>query len=259
MPASNETGLMATRKTAAAKTGTAATAGAAAPESPWKKTRDIAKEREAKRDAVLRTAAQMFNEKGFHATSLDDVAERLHITKPTLYYYVKNKDDILFQCVSRGLVLLQEAIRGVGQSGGTAKDKLFAAMRQYAEIVTMDFGMCVIRVGEDPLPLESRKKLRAIKRELDMEFRQLIQQGIEEGSMAPCDPKMAAFTIAGALSWIGRWYSPDGPLSADDIARQMIELLSLGVCRNEATQTARKEKGRQAAQAPVRKRAGKAA
>ncbi len=259
MPASNETGLMATRKTAAARTGTAATAGAAAPESPWKKTRDIAKEREAKRDAVLRTAAQMFNEKGFHATSLDDVAERLHITKPTLYYYVKNKDDILFQCVSRGLVLLQEAIRGVGQSGGTAKDKLFAAMRQYAEIVTMDFGMCVIRVGEDPLPLESRKKLRAIKRELDMEFRQLIQQGIEEGSMAPCDPKMAAFTIAGALSWIGRWYSPDGPLSADDIARQMIELLSLGVCRNEATQTASKEKGKQAAQAPVRKRAGKAA
>lgn len=243
---------MTSRKTAAAKAGATAAAATAAA-SPWKKTRDIASEREAKRDAVLRTAAQMFNEKGFHATSLDDVAERLHITKPTLYYYIKNKDDILFQCVSRGLVLLQDAIREVAQSGGTARDKLFAAMRQYAEIVTMDFGMCVIRVGEDPLPLESRKKLRAMKRELDMEFRQLIQQGMEEGSMTPCDPKMAAFTIAGALSWIGRWYSPDGPLSADDIARQMIELLSRGVCRGDTAQV-KKDKP-----APARKRAGKTA
>lgn len=263
MPAFTKNGLMTSRKTAAvAKTGAAAAAGNTAVVSPWKKTRDLASEREAKRDAVLRTAAQMFNEKGFHATSLDDVAERLHITKPTLYYYVKNKDDILFQCVSRGLVLLQDAIRDVAQSGGTAKDKLFAAMRQYAEIVTMDFGMCVIRVGEDPLPLESRKKLRAMKRQLDMEFRQLIQQGIEEGSMAPCDPKMAAFTIAGALSWIGRWYSPDGPLSADDIARQMIALLSLGVCRTDPAplktpKAAKKDK--QGTSLPARKRAGKAA
>lgn len=249
---------MTSRKTAAAKAGAALTAGTPAAGSPWKKTRDIAKEREAKRDAVLRTAAQMFNENGFHATSLDDVAERLHITKPTLYYYVKNKDDILFQCVSRGLAMLQDAIRDVAQSGGTARDKLFAAMRQYAEIVTMDFGMCVIRVGEDPLPLESRKKLRAMKRELDMEFRQLIQQGIEEGSMAPCDPKMAAFTIAGALSWIGRWYSPGGPLSADDIARQMIDLLSLGVCRTDTTQLST-QIPKQGKPAPARKRAGKAA
>jgi AcrR family transcriptional regulator len=216
---------MTSRKTTAAKV-TAATESAP---SPWQ--RDIVKEREVKRDAVLRTAAQMFNEKGFHATSLDEVAERLHITKPTLYYYVKNKDDILFQCVSRGLALLQDAIGAVGQSGGSAKDKLFAAMRQYAEIVTMDFGMCLIRVGEDPLPLASREKLRSMKRALDLEFRQLIEEGIAEGSLAPCDPKMAAFTVAGALSWIGRWYSPDGPMSPDDIATEVIKLLAFGVCR----------------------------
>lgn len=216
---------MTSRKTTASKVKVATES---AP-SPWQ--RDIVKEREVKRDAVLRTAAQMFNEKGFHATSLDEVAERLHITKPTLYYYVKNKDDILFQCVSRGLALLQDAIGAVGQSGGSAKDKLFAAMRQYAEIVTMDFGMCLIRVGEDPLPVASREKLRSMKRALDLEFRQLIEEGIAEGSLAPCDPKMAAFTVAGALSWIGRWYSPDGPMSPDDIATEVIKLLAFGVCQ----------------------------
>ena len=67
--------------------------------SPWKKPADRQKEREIKRDAVLRAAAQAFNENGFHKTSLDDVAERLNVTKPTIYYYVKNKDQILFECV----------------------------------------------------------------------------------------------------------------------------------------------------------------
>jgi AcrR family transcriptional regulator len=185
--------------------------------------------RAMKREAVLRTAAQIFNEKGFHATSLDEVAERLHITKPTLYYYVKNKDEILFECVQIGLQLLQDAIHEVGQSGGTAFDKLQAAMQQYVHIVTQDFGMCVIRVGEDPLPPESRRQLRRIKAALDQEIRHLITQGIDEGSIAPCDPKLAAFTLMGALSWIGRWYDPKGELSAQDIAQQCCGLILRGL------------------------------
>ena len=175
-------------------------------------------------------AAQVFNEKGYMASTLDEVAERLNVTKPTLYYYVKNKDEILYECVRIGLTLLQDAITEVGASGGTAMDKLVAAMRKYAEIVTMDFGMCIIRVGEDPLPAESQRKLRRMKAGIDREFRELIRQGIEEGSIAPCDPKIAAFTLAGALGWIGRWYNPRGPLSPDDIATQCIALLTQGLC-----------------------------
>lgn len=197
--------------------------------SPWEPTDERAKLRASKREAVLRVAAQMFNEKGFHATSLDEVAERLNITKPTLYYYVKNKDEILFECVNIGLQMLQDAIEKVAASGGSAMDKLVAGMHQYVRIVTMDFGMCVIRVGEDPLPLESQRKLRRFKAALDKEFRELIRQGIAEGSFAPCDPKIAAFTIAGALSWIGRWYQPGGPLQPDDIATQCIDLLIGGL------------------------------
>ena len=117
---------MATKRSTARTTrttGTTAMSVARAPAlvpSPWKKAPDPENERAIKRDAVLRTAAQIFNEKGFHATSLDEVAERLQISKPTLYYYVKNKDDILFQCVNRGLEMMQQAIQQAGQSGGTA-------------------------------------------------------------------------------------------------------------------------------------------
>jgi AcrR family transcriptional regulator len=209
-------------------------APARAPASPWTSTSDRERLRASKRDAVLRTAARVFNEKGFHATSLDEVAERLHITKPTLYYYVKNKDEILFECVSIGLQMLEDAIQAERSRGGRAIDQLVAAMHSYVMIVTQDYGMCIIRVGEDPLPQDSRRALRAFKAKLDAHFRDLVARGVEEGSIRPCDPKIAAFTLAGALSWIGRWYRPDGALTPDAIARQAIDVLAGGLCTPRA-------------------------
>jgi AcrR family transcriptional regulator len=202
------------------------------PASPWRTVRDRGHDREIKRDAVLRIAAQIFNEKGFHATSLDEVAERLNVTKPTLYYYVKSKDEILAECVRTGLEMMQSAIARAGESGGTALDKLVAAMRQYAEIVTMDFGMCLIRVGEDPLPPASRDALRRLKAEIDHEFRHLIELGVADGSLRQVDPKLAAFTLAGALSWIGRWYRADGELSPEQIADHCINVLLGGIAQH---------------------------
>lgn len=203
----------------------------ASQQSPWAKPRSPEQERKIKREAVLRTAAQIFNEKGFHRTSLDEVAERLHITKGTLYYYIKSKDAILFDCVSIGLEMLQTAIDEAGRTGGTTLDKLVTAMRKYGEIVTMDFGMCLILVGEDPLPAESRKQLRRSKAALDREFRSLIEQGIGDGLLTPCDPKIAAFTVIGALSWLARWYRPDGPLSREETISQCIDMLLKGLVR----------------------------
>ena len=197
--------------------------------SPWSRSLDREQERAIKRDAVLRAAAQLFNEFGYHATSLAMVAKRLQVTKPTLYYYVQNKEEILFECVRLGLELLRSAIAVAAASGGTALDKLRAAMHEYALIVTREFGMCLIRVGEDPLAPESRRKLRRLKAELDHEFRALIEQGIAEGSLAPCDAKLAAFTLAGALSWIGRWFNPQGPLSAEEVARHSTAVLMNGL------------------------------
>ena len=133
------------------------------------------------------------------------------------------------QCVQTGLLMLQQTIRDVDAAGGRAVDKLEAAMHAYVTIVTQDFGLCVIRVGEDPLPPEGRQKLRRLKATVDLEFRELIRQGIAEGSIAPCDPKLAAFTVAGALSWIGRWYRPDGALTPEAIADHSITMLLRGL------------------------------
>lgn len=202
---------------------------APAPASPWAPSSAREQQRVNKRNAVLSTAAQLFNEKGFHATSLDDIAARLHVTKPTLYYYVKNKDEILIECVRRGLEMMLGGIEASRQAGGSAIEQLMTCMRTYTRIVTMDFGMCVIRIADDELPPASRKELRRLKSGIDMEFRRLVAAGVAEGSIPPCDPKMTAFLIAGALSWIGRWYQPGGQYDPEQVADQFVATLFNGV------------------------------
>ena len=204
------------------------------PASPWAQAPSRAAQHQAKRDAVLHVAAQMFNERGFHATSLDDIAARLNVTKPTLYYYVKNKDAILLACVKKGLDMTLEGIDASRAAGGNAIDQLRACMRTYAEVVTQPFGMCLIRVGDEEVPEPSRTELRRLKSEVDHAFRRLVEQGVQEGVLAPCDPKMAAFVIAGGLSWIGRWYQPQGAYSADQIIEQCTQLLLQGVLARPA-------------------------
>lgn len=220
--------------------------------SPWAPASHRELQREAKRNAVLQAAAQLFNERGFHATSLDDIAARLNVTKPTLYYYVKNKDEILLQCVSKGLEMMLEGIDASRASGGKAIDQLMTCMQVYARIVTMDFGMCLIRVGDEQLPPESRKELRRLKSAIDQEFRRLVAEGVAEGSLQPCDPKMTAFVIAGALSWIGRWYQPGGEYTPEQVAQQCIATLCDGVLRRSEQAAASEAK---TAPAPKRRAA----
>ena len=197
--------------------------------SPWPQAPAREVQREAKRNAVLSTAAQMFNERGFHATSLDDIAARLQVSKPTLYYYVKNKDEILLECVKKGLHMTLDGIEASRAAGGNAVDQLRACMLVYADIVTQPFGMCLIRIGDEEVPEPSRTELRRMKSEIDQAFRRLVAQGVQEGTLAPCDPKMTAFVIAGALSWIGRWYQSGGEYSAAQVAEQCIGTLMHGV------------------------------
>jgi AcrR family transcriptional regulator len=219
-----------TESTAARKTRAPSAAA-----SPWASVPDRKQQREAKRHAVLQAAAQLFNERGFHATSLDDIAARLNVSKPTLYYYVKNKDEILLQCVRQGLEMTLEGIEASRQAGGNAVDQLRACMQAYANIVMQPFGMCLIRVGDEEVPEPSRSELRRMKSEIDLAFRRLVAQGVQEGSLQPCDPKMTAFVIAGALSWIGRWYQPGGEYTPEQIAEQCIATLCEGVLRRADT------------------------
>jgi AcrR family transcriptional regulator len=198
------------------------------PPSPFQTADQRRAARAAKRDAVLRAAVRMFNERGFHRTSLDDVAMRLGISKPTIYHYLGNKDQVLLECVTIGLNQLLEAAAEAREAAGTGRDRLEHFLLRYAEVNMDDFGRCVIRTDDEALEPDSRARFRALKRQIDQAMRELIEEGIADGSIVAHDPRMLAFTLAGALNWPARWHSPKGALSTAAIARQMVDVLSQG-------------------------------
>jgi acyl-CoA synthetase (AMP-forming)/AMP-acid ligase II/AcrR family transcriptional regulator len=200
-------------------------------ESPWRTTRERAPQRDAKRDAVLRAAAKLFIARGFKGTSLDDIAASLGVTKPTLYHYVANKEEILFECVQRGLDALRAGIDATMRSGVDGREQLRAVLQQYAAIVTSDFGLCVIRVGEEPLSEPRRRELRALKGRIDAEFQVLIRQAMADGTVVSGDAAAAVYSVVGALGGIGRWYRPESTDAHGlrDAIEHCIEMLMCGV------------------------------
>lgn len=182
-----------------------------------------------KREAVVRAAARAFNERGFHNTSLDDIAAALGVTKPTLYYYVDSKEQLLFECFLAGLEGIREGFRGVGKSGLSARERLNAVVRQYARAVASEFGWCMVGAEEQDLGLELSRRIKALKSEIDHGIRRLLQEGIEDGSIGPCDPKMTAFAMAGALNWIAHWYRENQPLSAAGLADAFVTVFERGL------------------------------
>ncbi len=198
------------------------------PASPFPDAAQRRAERETKRNAVLRAAVRMFNEKGFHLTSLDEVAASLGISKPTIYYYLGNKDQVLLECVTIGLQQLLEAAAQARREPGPGIERLSRFLERYAEVNMDDFGRCVIRTGDEALAPESALQFRALKRKIDDALRELIAEGIADGSVAAEDPKALALALAGALNWPARWFDPTGPDDAATIARRLVRALRQG-------------------------------
>jgi AcrR family transcriptional regulator len=202
--------------------------------SPWSARRRRPRDHAVKRDAVIRAAARAFNERGYHHTSLDDIAADLGVTKPTVYYYVANKEQLLFECFLAGLKPIREAFRATQALQGTARDRLAAVIRGYAAAIASEYGWCMVRAHDQDLGPEMRRQINALKSEIDQGIRQLLRAGAEDGSIGPCDPKIAAFALAGALNWIAHWYRADQPLSADEIADAFVGFFEQGLLPRRA-------------------------
>ena len=182
-----------------------------------------------KRRAILRTASSLFSEKGFRETSVNDIASALNVTKPTLYYYVKNKDDILFQCLHTALEELEGKVLVIDETNAPGLEKLRRFVEAFVTLFDDDLGRCVARPGLDPLSEVYRNRIQPFYHRVDAMLRTIIAGGIEDGSIAPCDPKIAAFTLFGAMNWIIQWFDPALGYTAAEIAVQMNELFVNGM------------------------------
>src|SRR5690242_17962577 len=97
----------------------------------WKAFTSRRRDPASKREAVLQTAAQLFLEKSYGRTSLNDVAERLNITKPALYHYFHNKEEILLECYRWGCGLIEESLAEIAGRCGTGLEKVTAFIYSY--------------------------------------------------------------------------------------------------------------------------------
>lgn len=182
-----------------------------------------------KKDAVVREAAFAFSQKGFHGTSLDDIAKTLKVTKAALYHYVKSKQEILYECHVIALDLGDLALARVVNSDMNGRERLAHFLTQYIEMLAGELGSCAVLTDISALTDGDRAKILARRDRFDKTFRKMIVDGIADGSLAHCDPRMAGFLIMGAVNWIPRWYRPDGERTPKEIADHFVKMLFAGL------------------------------
>lgn len=182
---------------------------------------------EQKRQAVLRTAARTYSKRGFHETTLNDIADELNVSKPTLYYYFKSKDDILFECHR----IAVEAITDGDTPMPTATqmnghDRLVEFLKRYVRMVVDDFGTCLVMTGTNALEPENRDTvIKNHRRRIDTMLREILDDGVKDGTLDCPDPKLSAMFIFGAMNWIPRWFHLDGTLTLDDLIQRLIDFV----------------------------------
>lgn len=163
-----------------------------------------------------------------------ELAAMLKITKPALYYYFQNKEQILLECYRAGIASIEGLLEEAVLENGDGLQKVETYLRVYATaVVSHDFGRCVATLDDTELSASTRREVRTLKRRIDASIRRFIEEGIADGSIAECNPKLAAFAAAGAINWIGSWYRPTGDLSGEEIANVFSRLLTHGLAKAE--------------------------
>jgi len=182
------------------------------------------------RDEILDAAAQIFGQKGFHAASMQDIAEAVKLQKASLYHHVSSKQDILLAILDRALDLLIECIQEVIALPLPSDEKLRQAIRVYLETLIEHRDLAAVLLLEHR-SLEPEYHARHIPRRDRFEtlWRELIQEGKQQDVFNCPDPALATRLLLGSLNWTITWYRDDGPLSPSTLAEQVTDLFLSGL------------------------------
>ena len=184
-----------------------------------------------KRDALVREAISAFNAKGFHATALDEIATRLGVTKAALYHYFPTKHALLFECFDRALDVAFAALEHARQQGLNGYEKIRLTVQCYLSVSLDEMNRCVILTEEHVLLPEHREVIYRKRDEFEAAMRALVKDGIADGSVVQCDPKLAIFSVWGAVNSVPKWFSSKGPWTGDQLAQAMSDMICRSLAR----------------------------
>ncbi len=186
-----------------------------------------------RKEELMTVAARQFAAKGYYATTLDQIAKEIGITKPALYYYVTSKEDILRTIINRLMEPMEEVTK-VGQSALPPREKMTKIIRILVQFAAERKEITLIAFEQaNILPKRSYDALRRRQKEVERIVEQVIKDGIAEGCFAKVDARMACFAILAVANGPYRWYRPSSSLTTAGIADQFIKLLENGYVKDE--------------------------
>ena len=183
---------------------------------------------ELQKDRMLRAAAKCFNEKGYSGSSLKDVANILGLTDAALYYYVRNKEELVYLCYVRAADLGREAMQRAELEGRNGFETVLAYLHYHIEFMVGDRGPIAIMSEIPSLKPAHRDEVLELSRRHSAAFEAILDRGIADGSIAPCDVRMTGNAIMGSINWIPKWYHGD-PEMGRTVARRFPEILAKGL------------------------------
>jgi AcrR family transcriptional regulator len=196
------------------------------------------------RQEILRIAARLFQQRGYDATSMNDVAAALKLSKGGLYHHFQSKDEILFEIMNHAMEITQERVLTPVRSIADPRERLRALIRLHIEVVLSprDREITVMLHENHPLPPALRKRINSRKKEYIHFVEGLISDVQKEAqkeaqketqrtgaSKSTVSPRAAAFALLGMINWIYQWYKPEGDLQTHNLVPQFTELVFGGI------------------------------
>src|SRR5208282_404000 len=193
------------------------------------------------RQEILRTAARLFQQRGYDATSMNDVAAALKLSKGGLYHHFQSKDEILFHIMSHAMEITEERVINVVRRIDPARvdvtriditeERLRTLIRLHIQVVLSpeDREITVMLHENHPLPPALRRKINGRKKDYLVFVENLIADvQRKRSSPSPVTPRAAAFALVGMINWIYQWYKPEGPLTGDALVQQYTDIFFHG-------------------------------
>lgn len=185
------------------------------------------------REEIVHTAAQIFRQKGYHATSMQDIAEAVHLRKASLYHHISSKQELLLAILDEALDVLIADIQQVVDSEAPPEQKLRQAIHKYIERITTNADLAAVLLLEHRnLNPESSRKHITRRDRFEQLWRRIIREGVESGTFRPTDEVVVTFALMGVQNWLVTWYQEGGRLQSEQLADQFTALFLHGLSAN---------------------------